>query len=155
MKTIQQTFLFFTWWCHQMDFSALLALCERNRPVTDGFPSQRPLTRSFDVFFDLHLNKRITNNLDVVDLRRHGANYNVIVMTMIYSIKRYIFLYISNQQYSEDRYLTLNENFNICCNKLCFFQYVEIGKRDQIIQEHQSNATSQEIVSLTINIIKY
>ena len=30
-------------------------------PVTDGFPSQRPVTRSFDVFFDLCLNKRLSN----------------------------------------------------------------------------------------------
>ena len=29
-------------------FSALLALCEGNSPVTGEFPSQRPVTRSFD-----------------------------------------------------------------------------------------------------------
>ena len=29
-------------------------------PVTDEAPSQRPVTRSFDVFFDLRLNKRLT-----------------------------------------------------------------------------------------------
>ena len=34
------------------------ALCEGNPSVTDGFPSQRPVTRSFDAFFDLCLNKR-------------------------------------------------------------------------------------------------
>ena len=39
-------------------FSALLALCEGNSPVTSEFPSQRPVTRRFDVFFDLRLNKR-------------------------------------------------------------------------------------------------
>ena len=40
-------------WCrHQMEtFSALLALCAGNSPVTGEFPSQRPLARSFDVFF--------------------------------------------------------------------------------------------------------
>ena len=49
-----------SWWRHQMDtFSALLALCEGNPSVTGGFPSQRPVTRSFDVFFDLLLNKRL------------------------------------------------------------------------------------------------
>ena len=37
-------------------FSALLTLCERNSPVTSEFPSQRPVTQSFDVFFDLRLN---------------------------------------------------------------------------------------------------
>ena len=40
---------------------ALLALCEGNSPVTGEFPSQRPVTRSFDVFFDLRLNKRLSN----------------------------------------------------------------------------------------------
>ena len=40
-------------------FSALLALCEENSPITGEFPSQRLVTRSFDVFFDLHLNKRL------------------------------------------------------------------------------------------------
>ena len=41
-------------------FSALLAICAGNSPVTDEFPSQSPLTRSFDVFFDLHLNKQLS-----------------------------------------------------------------------------------------------
>ena len=41
-------------------FSALLALCAGNSPVSGEFPSQRPVTRSFDVFFDLHLNKQLS-----------------------------------------------------------------------------------------------
>ena len=50
-----------TWWLHQMaTFSALLALCAGNSPVTGEFPTQRPVTRSFDVFFDLRLNKRLS-----------------------------------------------------------------------------------------------
>ena len=49
----------FSWWRHQMEtFSALLALCAGNSPVTGEFPSQRPVTRSFDVFFDMSQNKR-------------------------------------------------------------------------------------------------
>ena len=41
------------WWRHQMEtFSALLAIGE--------FPTQRPVTRNFDVFFDQRLNKRIS-----------------------------------------------------------------------------------------------
>ena len=40
-------------------FSALLAICARNSPVTGEFPAQRPVTRSFDVFFDLRLKKTI------------------------------------------------------------------------------------------------
>ena len=41
-------------------FSALLAICAGNSPVPDEFPRQRPVTRSFDVFFDLRLNKRLS-----------------------------------------------------------------------------------------------
>ena len=44
-------------------FSALLALCAGNSPVTGEFPLQRPVTRSFDVFFDLCLNKWLSKQL--------------------------------------------------------------------------------------------
>ena len=40
-------------------FPALLAICAGNSPVTGEFPAQRPVTRSFDFFFDLRLNKRL------------------------------------------------------------------------------------------------
>ena len=44
------------WWCHQTEtFSELLVICERNPPVSGEFPSPRPMTQSFDVFFDLRL----------------------------------------------------------------------------------------------------
>ena len=53
---------FKSWWRHQMGtFSTLLDLCEENSPVTGEFSTQRPVTQSFDVFFDLHLNKRLSN----------------------------------------------------------------------------------------------
>ena len=52
---------FTSWWCHQMEtFSALLAICAGNSPVTGEFPAQRPVTRSFDFFFDLCLDKRLS-----------------------------------------------------------------------------------------------
>ena len=41
-------------------FSALLARCAGNSPVTGEFPTQRAVTRSFNVFFDLRLNKRLS-----------------------------------------------------------------------------------------------
>ena len=41
-------------------FSALLSLWAGNSPVTGEFPSQRPVTRGFDVFFHLCLNKRLS-----------------------------------------------------------------------------------------------
>ena len=38
-------------------------ICEGNTPVIGGFPSQRPVACSFDVFFDLHFNKRLSIQL--------------------------------------------------------------------------------------------
>ena len=41
-------------------FSASLAICAGNSPVTGEFPEQRLVRRSFGVFFDLRLNKRLS-----------------------------------------------------------------------------------------------
>ena len=68
---------------YQMEtFSALLAFCAGNSSVTGEFPSQRPVTRSFDVFFDLLLKKRHfwVNNREAGDLRRCHTHYDVTVM---------------------------------------------------------------------------
>ena len=52
----------FSWWRLQMElFSALLALCGGiHRSPVDSPHTQRPVTRSFDVFFHLSLNKRLS-----------------------------------------------------------------------------------------------
>ena len=50
-----------SWWRHQMEtFSALLAICAGNSPVSGEFPSQRPVTRSFEVSLIGALNKRLS-----------------------------------------------------------------------------------------------
>ena len=59
-------------------FSALLAICAGNSPVPAEFPAQRPVTRSFYVFFDLRLNKQL--NKLAGDLRRYRAHYDVTVL---------------------------------------------------------------------------
>ena len=41
-------------------FSALLAMCAGNSPVSGEFHAQRPVTQCFDVCFDLRLNKRLS-----------------------------------------------------------------------------------------------
>ena len=49
-----------SWWRHQMEtFSVLLALCAGKWPVPGEFPAQRPVTRCFDNFLDMSLNKRL------------------------------------------------------------------------------------------------
>ena len=49
------------WWRHRMEtFSVLLAFCAGNSPVAGKVPSHRPVARSFEVFFNLRLNKRLS-----------------------------------------------------------------------------------------------
>ena len=56
-----------TWWRHQMEtFSALLTHCDRDSPVTGEFPSQRPVTRSFNFFICAWTNGWV-NNRDAGD----------------------------------------------------------------------------------------
>ena len=67
-----------SWWRHQMEtFSALLAICAGNSPVSGEFPAQRPVTRSFDVFFDVRV---WVNTREAGHLRRYRIHYDVIVM---------------------------------------------------------------------------
>ena len=51
----------FPWWRYET-FSALLAICAEISLVTGEFLSQRPVTRNFDVFFDLRLNIRLSKH---------------------------------------------------------------------------------------------
>ena len=67
-------------------FSALLAICAGNSPVTGDFPTQRPVTRGFDVFFDLRLNEDWVNNREAGDLRRSRVHYDVTVMAHLWLV---------------------------------------------------------------------
>ena len=80
---------------HQIEtFPALLAICERNSPVTGEFPSQRPVTRSFDVFI------WSAPEQNSGDLRRHRVHDDVNVMNA------YIYIYICNSWTNDALMLT-------------------------------------------------
>ena len=67
------------WWHHQMEtISALLAPCWNSVP--SEFLSRTPVTQSFDVFFDLPLNKRLSKHSSASYFRLHRAHYDVTVM---------------------------------------------------------------------------
>ena len=58
-----------TWWHHQIEtFSALLALCEGN-PT----PSKTQVARSFDVYFDLRVSKRLCKKVEKPVMRNAFA----------------------------------------------------------------------------------
>ena len=64
-------------------FSALLAICAGNSPVTGQFPEQKPVTRSSDNMSSLicaWINGWV-NNREAGDLRRYRAHYDITVMS--------------------------------------------------------------------------
>ena len=61
-------------------FSMLLAICVGNAPVTGEFPTQRPVTRSFDISLISAWTNGWANNRDAGDLRRHRPHYDVTVI---------------------------------------------------------------------------
>ena len=56
-----ETFSVFMMMSSNANIFALLAIRAGNSPVTGEFPAQKPVTRCFDIFFDLHMNKRLSN----------------------------------------------------------------------------------------------
>ena len=67
-----------TWWHHQMEkFSALLALCEGNPPVTGGFPSEGQWHGVLMFSLICTWINGWANNWDAGDLRCHHTHYDI------------------------------------------------------------------------------
>ena len=63
LRLVQHSYSFTIGHHHMDTFSALLAFCAGNSPVTSEFPAQRPVTQSFDVSFDQRLNNWLCKQL--------------------------------------------------------------------------------------------
>ena len=131
-----------SWWRHQMEiFSALLAICAGNSPVTGEFPTQRPVTRSFDVYFDLRPNERLSKQwwgwwFETLSrsLWRHRNGYTSQSIT----VKRYVVLDITGWDrifvhvFTSHIKRLCGVSFDLCHNILngildTLFQYVTHG----------------------------
>ena len=94
----------------------LLAFCAGNSPVTSNFPSQRPVTRSFHVFFDLRLNKRL-----------HKQSWGWWFETPAHQISRHCYIKPACpiQKRSQSRKSEiLKDGFQIKCNIYCLHKNV-------------------------------
>ena len=107
------------WWRHQMEtLYALLALCAGNSPVTCEFPSQSSVTRSFDVFFDLGLNKWLRKQsrrrwfeMSLCSLWRHcNANYISRSISIPYKI-----VFVLKQIHVVVRLVCIEASQNVIC----------------------------------------
>ena len=97
-------------------FSALLALCARNSLVTGEFPSQRPVVRSFDAFFDLRLNKRLSEQSNRRWFGTQCAHDDVTVMDLV--TRAHKILKIHNEISSENRVIFRSYRFFEYCWKI-------------------------------------
>ena len=156
------------WWRHQMEtFSALLAFCAGNSPVTSGFPAKRPVTRSFHVFFDLRLNKGWVNNREADDLRRHQAHYDVIVMWIIslYHLHRAILkksggnrFHIEKNIYFSNIELSHIHCYVVCvaliATKVCIYRiHYQCNKYSPLNLYHFHNSRRNKVSTYLYNIL--
>ena len=65
-------------------FSVLVVIRAGNSPVTGEFPAQRLVTQSFDVFFDLRLNKRLSKQSWGWWFETPRTHYDAIVMQHVF-----------------------------------------------------------------------
>ena len=73
-----------TWWRHQMEiFSALLAICAGNSPITGLFPHKAQWRGLLMFSLICAWIKGWVNNGDAGELTRHGAQYDVNVISFI------------------------------------------------------------------------
>ena len=129
-------------------FSALLAICAGNSPVPGEFPTQRPVTRSFDVFFDQHLNKRLSKRwwgwwfetLSRSLWRHRNASDRIKAQSLLLHVQnnwenykcKAVILY---------KDVTQNQYFSLAT---AYVMYVTIGNQtDDVIEENYDNIWNQ------------
>ena len=77
-----------SWWRHQMEtFSALLALCAGNSPVTGEFPHKGQWRGALMFTLICVWINYWAKNREAGDLRRHRAHYGVTVMLQWHTLK--------------------------------------------------------------------
>ena len=86
-----------SWWRHQMEtFSALLAICAGNSPVTGDFPAQRPETRNVDVFTDVHFNELLSKQIEEQASKPVGWMVYFLLITFVPTQKLCVNIYMHN-----------------------------------------------------------
>ena len=108
--------------------SALLALCAGTSPVTGEFPSQRPVTQSFDISLICAWINGWTNSREAGDLRRHRIHYEVTIMDIPELSACEEIVQSFSVYFTPLAYLTLNMDIClhfVCCN-CCINLYLHI-----------------------------
>ena len=113
------------------NISALLSFRAGNSPATGEFPAQRPVMQSFDVFYDLHLNKRLSKQswgwwFEMLSwsLWRHHNDimfWLTKLMSPMTPDMWVLFSYISNDN---TMFLLLSSTIGMCWNERYVYRYL-------------------------------
>ena len=145
-------------------FSALLALCVGNSPVTGGLPSQRPVTRSFNDLFDLCQNKRLSKQsrrrwfeTPWHSYWRHcNANEAVTVAKLVH-VPNQCWLLVSNTQHSiyhiqwEICVILILKYLKWCIKETFTFPKDQCDQRSDELSEEGEGLLSYQVNSITSN----
>ena len=118
-------------------FSALLAICAGNSPVTGEFHTQRPVTRRFDIFSFLRLNKRLNKQrwgwwfeTPSSPLWRHGNDqwiYSTTENTRKSTTNTSVKLYVHSQWADKHSYPLVNGHHQILSSH---FEIISLEEND-------------------------
>ena len=123
-----------SWWRHPMKtFSALLAICAGHWPVNGEFPTQRPMTRSFDVFFDLRQNKRLSKQSWGWWFETPSRHYDVIVMSKKFKISKYHNISYETRFCGKDK--VIDENLSEDPDSINFWTYMMTSWNGNIFRD--------------------
>ena len=124
-----------------------------NPTVTSGLPSQRPVTQSFDVFFNLRLNNSWAINRNAGDSRRHRTHYEATVMYVRYFIMSADYGSIKSEQFH-----MLLETHGIQADvhsTSCFVKCTRWGLHVYLTHILRSNLYSDFVTSTDFTTSKY
>ena len=123
-------------------FSALLDICAGNSSITGEFPAQRPVTRNFDVFFELRLNTQLCKQWwgwwYETPWRSSWRHYNVELLMRWLPVYCHVYiLQVSPQLRCREtgQMFTWYKVFNWNFPKSCFSQRRHLTDGDKIISK--------------------
>ena len=116
-----------------LTFFALLVICAGNSPVTGEFPSQRPVKLSFDVFFDLRLNKRLSKQW-----------WGWWFETLSRPVWRHCYVWYDST--------SLDHSVVTCSNEV---NYIDSLWHSDAIWRHRSGSTLAQVMACSLTVPRY
>ena len=145
------------WWRHQMKtFSALLAICAGNSPVTGEFPAHKGQWRGALMFSLIcaWMNGWV-NNREAGDLRCHPAHYDVIVMHRNAIHNTWVYIQPGLSYTMECSNPCLTESLELYCCRTKYFNQQGPNTIFSSNNENDQNIFFSHLHSLIVDVLIY